>query len=336
LRCELGVSAHTSQHGVYPRDHLCAVVDGANVLLLRNHEATTHLAVDCVDVGLGVGLRDNGVHLVHGVTAEGVRHSVRSCVGGHLQLLPPMDGHLRRCAAAGSPPASSRSPRFSSSLSCCCPVPRLPAAGTGGRTVPTEHDANGLVGRLQGAPLWQRVSGSLFLCCGDPWCTGRPEFPRVDGRALSSLDPGSKASSVSSKGFPLAFRWPSPLRPSHVDTPVVPARATRIKVRACSSVLGKCGTCAPLMSKESSSAWGSMTLSVLLSHSRIRSAAVAVESGSNGSFSSVQDQARSRSAETLASQNAWARTSSIGKTPWNVEKTTMPSMTALVGLEDSG
>ncbi|CAN8021586.1 unnamed protein product [Ixodes persulcatus] len=35
-------------------------------------------------------------------------------------------------------------------------------------------------------PLWQRVGGSLLLCCGDPWCAGRPEFRRVDGRAPSS------------------------------------------------------------------------------------------------------------------------------------------------------
>ncbi|KAG0427500.1 hypothetical protein HPB47_025452 [Ixodes persulcatus] len=79
-----------------------------------------------------------------------------------------------------------------------------------------------------------------------------------------------------------------------------------------------------VVSKESSSAWGSMTVSVLLSHSRIRSAAVAVKSGSNGSFSSVQDQARSRSAKTPASQNARARTSSTGKTSRSVEETTVP------------
>ncbi|KAM7305131.1 Salp20-like protein 13 [Ixodes scapularis] len=90
------------------------------------------------------------------------------------------------------------------------------------------------------------------------------------------------------------------------------------------------------MSKEPSTAWGSMELSVLVSRSRIRSAAVAVEYGSNGSLSSVQDQARARSAETPASQNAWARTSSTVKTSRSVEEATVPSMAALVCLEDPG
>ncbi|KAM7297954.1 TNF receptor-associated factor 4 [Ixodes scapularis] len=81
---------------------------------------------------------------------------------------------------------------------------------------------------------------------------------------------------------------------------------------------------------ESSSVRGSMALSVLLSHSRIRSAAVAVESGSNGPFSSVQYQAWANSRKRHGRERPRP-----GKRR-SVEEATVASMMALVGFEEPG